>query len=190
MQQGPTRPQVRPRFERHVAVPVEECLRRIRDALEAPEEELIGKVAMRHASIEVPPETKHFWSPQMEVDLEGQEDETTVLYVRIGPSPPVFTGYIALQAVIFFCGLGTLIYAWSQHAAGESPWALWLFPVFVVLGALVFGGAFVGQGLGAEEMYTLRTFLDRILPDSGGGQSAVPAAMRRRLALEEDGPQG
>ena len=167
------RPQVRPKFERRVAVPVDECLRRLKDALDSPDEELVGKVAMHHASVAFAEGERHFWSPQMEIDLDPNDDDTTTIYVRIGPAPAVWTGYIALQAVIGFSGLGTLMYAWSQHAAGEDPWTtLWLFPVFVVLGALVFGGAFVGQGLGADEMYELRTFLDQTLPEMGKRSSS------------------
>lgn len=170
--------QPRPRFTRRVPQPIQTCLDTLSAALDDPDELLQGRVAMEYVSVEYPEEQRKFWTPHMELDMapatngtgdgdgdgDGGEASTTV-YVRIGPSPTVWTGYLALQAVIGFSGLGALMYAWSMNNAGGSPWvALTIFGALVIAGALVFGAAFVGQGLSTNEMYEMRAFLDRVLP--------------------------
>ena len=49
----------------------------------------------------------------------------------------------------------------SQWVAGDAPWVLALLPLAVVLPGLVYGAAYVGQGLGSDQMFALRAFLER-----------------------------
>jgi hypothetical protein len=57
--------------------------------------------------------------------------------------------------------LGGLTYGIVQYTLGQSPWSLWIAPSAVALFGFVYGATLIGQGLGAEQMYTMRTLIDR-----------------------------
>jgi hypothetical protein len=78
---------------------------------------------------------------------------------RFGPDPHVWTLYVALYAVAVFGAFVCLAFGISQWVAGGSPWVLYLSPLSVVLAGLVYGAAYVGQGLGSDQMYRVRVFL-------------------------------
>ena len=61
------------------------------------------------------------------------------------------------------------IFGLVQLSIGQSPWALLVAPGTAVLGALVYGASFVGQGLGSEQMYFLRA----TLTESVAGEDAT-----------------
>jgi len=51
----------------------------------------------------------------------------------------------------------------SQSTLGMPAWGFLGVPVALALAAFTYGAAFIGQGLGAEEMYVLRSFVDEAL---------------------------
>ena len=67
-----------------------------------------------------------------------------------------------LSAICAIAAIGAGCYGGAQLILGEAPWAFWGVPVAVVLAGFVYGAAFIGQGLGAEDMYELRSVVDRI----------------------------
>jgi hypothetical protein len=98
----------------------------------------------------------------MDLEVEPHE-EGSRLRARIGPHPHVWTLFVGLHAFVGFSGLGGVMYGLSQWTAGESPWALWALPLMLVLHAFIAGAAFIGQGLGADQTYQLRSFMDDVL---------------------------
>ena len=65
----------------------------------------------------------------------------------------------ALLAIIALAGL---VYGFVQHSLGRPPWALLAPPVTAAVFGFVYGATLIGQGLGAEQMYTLRSLVDRV----------------------------
>ncbi len=155
-------PRVRPRFELRTQDSRDVTLQKIRDALA--QEEAIQGLILTSGKVElVPhPNKQNFWSPQLTIEISDEEDGAT-LQARFGPHPHVWTLYVAIHAIGAITTLGTFIFGLSQHLAGQTPWALWLLPTAPILAALVWMLAFVGQGLGAEQMYSLRHFLEQAI---------------------------
>lgn len=58
-------------------------------------------------------------------------------------------------------GVAAMMLGVSQWLVEQPPWALLLVPGAAALAAFVYGAAFIGQGLGAEQMYTLRSLVDQ-----------------------------
>ena len=152
----------RPTFELRTKDSRDDTLHKIRCALA--KEQMVQGLVLSTGRVElVPhPSKQNLWSPQLTVDI-SDEEESTAVKARFGPHPHVWTLYVALHAIGAIGTLGTLIFGLSQHLAGETPWALWLLPIAPVLAALVWGLAFVGQWLGAEQMCALRRFLERAI---------------------------
>jgi hypothetical protein len=77
--------------------------------------------------------------------------------------------------VLFALGLAGLMYAAAELSLGRTPWCAAFSLVALGVGAFVYGGAFIGQGLGSSEMYELRTWLDQCLSQASERTRAQPA---------------
>jgi hypothetical protein len=154
-------PRVRPRFVLPVPLSAEEVLSRTKSAL-AERGDIDGLVLTGRIELVPDRESRHFWSPQLTVDVEA-EGEGSVLRGRFGPHPHVWTLYMCIHAIGAFATVGSAMFGISQYLVGQTPWALFALPAAPVLAALVWALAFVGQGLGAEQMYALRRFLEESL---------------------------
>jgi hypothetical protein len=151
---------MRPVFE--VALPVaggaviEQVRRRLRD----PKLRVEGVMLAAGAELTTAKSEQHFWSPYLSVEVTRGDDATWSLRGRFAPEPNVWILFLGIYGILGMFGLGALMYGVSQWMVRESPWALWGVPASIALVAFTYGAAFIGQGLGAEEMYRLRSFVD------------------------------
>ncbi len=129
-----------------------------------------GKVFRRNAFLLPIPSARHFWSPylQLEIRLKSEEpwasDDTIegdMLFGRFSPHPNVWTGFMAVYALLAMVAMGGAVYGVSEWMLGEPPYAWLAVPAALALGGFVYGAVFIGQGLGAEQMYELRSAVDR-----------------------------
>lgn len=152
-------PRLRPRFQLVVPLAADEVLARLREGLDAPGATVTGGIANEHVQINVPAEDRHTWSPQLELGVEEHPDGA-LLRARLGPHPHVWTMFLAAHAFVGFSALGGVMYGSSQWMIGEPPWALLALPAALILHAFIAGAAFIGQGLGADQTYRLRQFIE------------------------------
>lgn len=140
--------------------------------------ESVEPMMVRDQIVELVPHSSavHMWSPQLRLELHEVEGRTDI-HARFSPHPHVWTLYLAIHAFGAFGTLGAGVFGLSQYLAGASPWALWALPISPVLAALVWALAFVGQGLGAEQMYELRRFVEDALAASTGRAHSMRAAL-------------
>jgi hypothetical protein len=74
--------------------------------------------------------------------------------------------FMAVYILLALAALGGLSYGMVQYTLGQSPWSLWIVPAAVALFGFVYGATLIGQGLGAEQMYTMRSLIDRACVDA------------------------
>lgn len=155
---------LRPRYQMGLDAPPDALLERFRRALSTgiSGRGITGAVSGRSVSLHIPKSERHFWSPHLELDLEDS-GEGTLVYARVGPHPHVWTLFVAFHAAVAFTGLAGTIYGFAQWGLGQSAWGLLCLPAAICLHAFVGGAAFVGQGLGADQVYRLRAFVDEVL---------------------------
>ena len=126
-----------------------------------------GTVLRGHAVVRIGDDLRHFWSPQLELEarLPDPEDEfapeAPQVYGRFAPHPHVWTLFMAIYGLLAIAGTAGAMWGLSQWTLGRDPWALAAVPAAVFLAAFVYGAVFIGQGLGAEQMYELRSVIDR-----------------------------
>ena len=84
---------------------------------------------------------------------------------RLAPRTRGFT-LIELMIVLGVLALGAAIFAYSKWSLGAdaTPW-LGLFAAMMFGGGFSYGAAYVGQGLGSDQMYDVRAFVDAVLRD-------------------------
>ena len=74
--------------------------------------------------------------------------------------------FMAVYILLAIVALGGLSYGMVQYTLGQSPWSLLVAPAAVALFGFVYGATLIGQGLGAEQMYTMRSLVDRACVDA------------------------
>jgi hypothetical protein len=105
---------------------------------------------------------KHFWSPQLSISFEPDEDdpEFTVIRGLYGPNPTVWAlftyGYAAIGIIATFLGM----YGFSQYSLGQDATILWALPILALMALVLYIIAQFGQKIGAEQMFTLHHFFE------------------------------
>jgi len=160
------RPRARPRFTYEVAHPPDEITARIRRQLELPDCPIRGKVFPRTALLTLIEDRRHFWTPHLDLQLSPVAGGRTRLTGTFAPHPQLWATFVATQLLFAVLSIGLGIYVLNLWSLGQALTV----PAILLLGALVGGGlsygtAYIGQGLGSEQMYELRSFLDAALRD-------------------------
>jgi len=104
---------------------------------------------------------QHFWSPALHLHLD-EDDGAPSLHGRFSPSSPVWTAFLAIYLTLTIVAVACACYGGAQMILDEPPWAFVGVPIAVALFAFTYGAAFIGQGLGSEDMYALRAFVDAV----------------------------
>tara|TARA_R110002072_G_scaffold206029_1_gene363807 strand:- start:15781 stop:16299 length:519 start_codon:yes stop_codon:yes gene_type:complete len=126
-------------------------------------EEKSGAILRRHER------DQHFWSPALHLYVRTDE-QSRVLVGRFSPSSPVWTGFLALYLTLTCVGICAACYGGAQMILGDTPWAFVGVPIAIALAAFTYGAAFIGQGLGSEDMYELHRFVDRVVEGAARDQ--------------------
>lgn len=124
-----------------------------------------GEVRGPHVQISVPQRERHLWSPWLTFDVACDEVGCR-LEGRFAPHPGAWTLYLAGYAMLGFIALGLLCFGMSQWVAGQAPTALWGVPVAIVAIGLLYGLAFIGQGLTGRQMYAMRAFVESAVAEA------------------------
>jgi uncharacterized integral membrane protein len=74
--------------------------------------------------------------------------------------------FMAVYIFLAIVALGGITYGIVQSTLGQPPWALWIAPAAIALFGFVYGATLIGQGLGAEQMHTMRSLVDRACVDA------------------------
>jgi len=168
---------MRPRFEMKVGCSVEEVMERMQARLSVGGQSIEGSFTRRHGVLMMPEARRRFWSPQLGLSLEEVADGVWIRG-RFSPHPHIWTAFMFVYGVLFMFGVSGAVYAAVEFSLGRSPWALFV-PIFcAALAAFVYGAAFIGQGLGAEEMYELRRFIDDCVDEAVASEWVIPVTPR------------
>lgn len=80
------------------------------------------------------------------------------------PHPQIWTAFVAVQLLFGLLSIAAGILLISQVTLdGRVLEAVALLVAMLVGGGLAYGAAYIGQGIGSEQMYELRSFLDHAL---------------------------
>ena len=112
--------------------------------------------------LRIRPEERHFWSPQLSLSFEVDEEDKDFTIIRglYGPNPTVWAfftyGYAALGILAMFLGM----YGFSKYSLNQDHSILWSLPVLAGLAVILYLIAQFGQKIGAEQMFTLHHFFE------------------------------
>lgn len=120
-----------------------------------------GQIFAGGAILRLRDSEERVWSPALHLFVEPADGGCGwQLHGRFSPSSPVWTAFLAIYIGLATVGLGTACWGGAQMVMGKPPWAFAGVPIVLALAGFTYGAAFIGQGLGAEDMYRLRSFVD------------------------------
>jgi hypothetical protein len=158
---------LRPRFRLEVEMSPEDAYQMVVQALEGPDCRLGANLLQRQIELKIPEPEHHFWSPQLNLVFRQLEDDKAgaLLEGRFGPTPEVWTMFLAAYAALTFSAAAMFILASSQWVLNEPVWGLWVgLGCLVALGGVHTAGH-TGRKLGRPQMRQMQTFLYRSLGD-------------------------
>lgn len=159
--------EIRPRFKRRSQRTKTDILAAFGEQLKGAPGNVRGYIVDHHIYLGICEEEKHFWSPQLSVELLD-DDEGLEINALFGPSPQVWLMYIFVYAFLGFLAFVVLIVGGSRWNLGMSAGILWFIPVLAALTILAIITAKTGQKLGHDQMHELYDFFNDVVgqPDS------------------------
>ena len=149
----------RPRFKLLIPWTQDELKSRLKAALAQPGAPVIGHDVGHHFFLKIPAEQRHFWTPQLDLEMEDHSEGGTLLRGLVGPSPSVWTRFVFLYAFSGFVCLFGLITGVPQWMLDKPAVGLWVMLLGVAMLLVVYLIAQSGKRLGAMQTGVLRGFL-------------------------------
>ena len=153
---------IRPRFEKSVQTPQAQLEKRIQENLQNPDCPITGVVAPGHIFLKVRQEDRHFWSPELHLSLETEE-EGTLIRGLYGPHPVVWFYFLMGYTALAVSSLFVSIIGMSRLSLGLSAHILWLLIVFGLVTLLMYVASQTGQKLGAEQTFRIHHCFEEML---------------------------
>lgn len=153
---------LRPRFKDQLDLTPEEFQDLFDKALKN-NEDFVGLVSPSYVVLKIPPQERHFWSPQLTITCEKGEEPGTTLRGLYGPKPSVWAIFFMSYAALGVLGLFTGVYGFSQWILDKPAPILWFIPVLAGIALVLYFVAQTGQKVGAEQMFRLHHFYEATL---------------------------
>lgn len=164
---------LRPHFDLDLPCPPEAALEVLGKNFEQSPWE--GDLRGNHVQVMVPESERHLWSPWLTFEVQCSEQGCR-LEGRFAPHPGAWTLYLAGYALFGFTALGLAFFGFSQWVAEQPPTALWGIPVCLVGIGLLYGLAFIGQGMTSRQMCAMRAFVNQAVQEAASSTDDDPSS--------------
>lgn len=153
---------IRPRIYVETKLSPEELHTRIKEQLGNEHSLCSGSSTKGYATICPLEEDQHFWSPQLTITIDTEEDLTRIrgLY---GPKPAVWTMFVFFYAIIAFAILMVSMIGLSYWSLDKPATILWLVPALILLFLTLYLVAYFGQKLGHKQMTNIHRFVEKCI---------------------------
>jgi sensor histidine kinase YesM len=155
---------LRPRFSIELNEDTEIVVQKFKNALLEGNDRFPAKFADGHIIVDVPEKEGHFWSPQLNIEIESIGENKSLLKGLLGPKPQVWTLFMFVHFVvgISIAFFSVLFYVrWSLEDNYVMPLVMLIFlPMLWVL--LYFLGR-IGKSSGHMQMDDLHDLMTNIL---------------------------
>lgn len=155
---------LKPRFAFNVDESQEFILNKFKKNLSEDNCKYCTKISGNHIFLDVPKKEEHFWSPQLQIEIDKDENNKTLIKGVLGPKPQVWTFFMFLHFVVALSFIIIFVWFyvnWSLEKDFQiQKYILIALPIIWV--ALYFFGQ-SGKKLGYNQMVELDDFLMKTL---------------------------
>ena len=154
---------LRPRFKMEIPRYNEAILSDFENAKTTQFEFVITRVD-DHVFIIFPKEKQHFWSPQLHLEINKVDDNSSTLHGLFGPNPTVWTLFMFLHFLVAGIFIAFAIWSYTNMTLKQSyaVQASITFLMILVWVTLYFAGS-IGKASSTNDMRLLNNFMNSIL---------------------------
>lgn len=113
-----------------------------------------------HVFLKLPKHKQHFWSPQLHLEINEIDENSSKIHGLFGPNPTVWTMFMFFHflVVCLFLGFGAWAYSnWSLDTSFAIQISLMIF--MVILWVVLYVVGQMGKKVGMDEMHLLHGFM-------------------------------
>lgn len=113
-----------------------------------------------HVFLKLPKNKQHFWSPQLHLEIDEIDENSSTIRGLFGPNPTVWTMFMFFHFIVagLFIGFGVWAYTnWALKTGYALQISLMFFMVIIWIALYVIGQ--MGKKAGMEEMHLLHGFM-------------------------------
>ena len=150
---------LRPRFKFELKRNNEEVLKLFEDAKSTQSDFIVSRVD-DHVFIRIPKSKQHFWSPQLHLEINEIDENSSTLQGLFGPNPTVWTMFMFFHflVAVLFIGFGAWAYSnWTLENSYGLQIGIMILMIMLWL-VLYFSGR-LGKKKGMDEMHLLHHFM-------------------------------
>jgi len=155
---------LKPRFRIEMEEDEEVILNKFISSLEKLNFKYPNKIVDFHVIIDVPHKEEHFWSPQLQIEIEKDEHNKTIVKGLLGPKPKVWTFFMFLHffvAITFFIFFVIFYTKWSLKQ--EYTFEMIMCIVMPILWVVLYFFGQLGKRFGYDQMLELHDFMTETL---------------------------
>lgn len=157
---------LRPRFKMDFEESQQKLISKFEENLKDGDCKYCCKIVDGHIVIDVPKDENHFWSPQLNIEIEKIEDDKTIVKGLFGPKPQVWTLFMFFHFAVAVAFIGFSVMAYVQWTLKSD----YMFALIVVIGlpilwiVMYFLGR-LGKKTGHKQMNELHEFMIKTLDE-------------------------
>ncbi len=117
-----------------------------------------------HVFIKFPKEKQHFWSPQLHLEINKVDDNSSMLHGLFGPNPTVWTLFMFLHFIVAGLFIAFAIWTYTNWSLKQSFAVQASVTILMVLlwVTLYFAGS-LGKASSTNDMRLLNNFMNEVL---------------------------
>jgi len=155
---------LRPRFKMDFEESQQKLISKFEENLKDGDCKYCCKIVDGHIVIDVPKDENHFWSPQLNIEIEKAEHNKTIVKGLFGPKPQVWTLFMFFHfaAAVAFIGFSVMAYVqWTLKM--DHSFALTMVIALPILWFVMYFLGRWGKSTGHKQMDELYKFMMKTL---------------------------
>ena len=154
---------LRPRFKIELEQNNESVLQDFENKKKTQSEFIISRVD-DHVFIKFPKKDQHFWSPQLHLEINKTDENTSTLHGLFGPNPTVWTMFMFFHFIVAGLFIAFSIWGYTNWSLKSDYGIQLLIALLMIVSwvVLYFIGR-LGKATGKDQMHLLYDFMNKIL---------------------------
>lgn len=113
-----------------------------------------------HVFIRFPKQEQHYWSPQLHLEINKKEENTSTIHGLFGPNPTIWTMFMFFHFIVAGLFIAFGIWAYTNMTL-DSSYAIQLFLTLfmVIIWITLYLIGRLGKSKGKPDMYKLHAFM-------------------------------